>query len=515
MKKLLTVIIGIFFFVFFLGQVMAQGNKALRIEINSRIDVDVFKLVPCGDAGVLVFYESVQAFDEMHTSWVFTLFDVNLRQVWSKDIPILKDAVYREFIVATENSYLVFYNEDRIKKGAMNAQFLKFDFASGDFISIYEALPEKAQIVEFEIQENLLYLGLNLKKSQIAVFVADFSNSKVKAFSYDNNGKNFLEDIFIDPKSSEVSVVVKHFTSRKENTIVVGRLGPEGFSNDSVAVHSPQPNIQLNSGYIKSLNGNSIILLGTYNTSNSQENAKDEEEVVSAGLYSVLIENGKAGPVNIYNFIDFQNFSSYLQTPAIMQMKRKAKKKENKEFSLNYRLLLHDVLMVDTQVVFVAEVYYPEYRTVSYMTYDYYGRPYPQSYTVFDGYKYFGGLAVGFDLKAEKIWDNGIKIWNLQSFVLNKKIISFKDGNELILAYNSSGKIASEIYRNGQVAGDFEYIDLKTKYPKDKILKDASSNMSPWYDNYFLCYGYQEIKNNALRNSEKRTVFYINKIAFD
>ena len=38
--------------------------------------------------------------------------------------------------------------------------------------------------------------------------------------------------------------------------------------------------------------------------------------------------------------------------------------------------------------------------------------------------------------------------------------------------------------------------------------------MAYWYNDYFLCFGYQEIKNIALGQNNKRKVFFINKMEF-
>ena len=44
----------------------------------------------------------------------------------------------------------------------------------------------------------------------------------------------------------------------------------------------------------------------------------------------------------------------------------------------------------------------------------------------------------------------------------------------------------------------------------------AASEVSYWYDNYFLSYGFQQIKNTKDEGvKRKRTVFFVNKITFE
>ena len=182
---------------------------------------------------------------------------------------------------------------------------------------------------------------------------------------------------------------------------------------------------------------------------------------------------------------------------------------------MNYQLLLHDIIIHNQQYVQVAEAYYPEYNTVSYMTYDYYGRPIMQSYTVFDGYKFFNFVVAGFDGDGNLIWDNGSDIWNVKTNFLEEQLTAHFDMNDLVLAYNSEGKIASHVYENGLEIGDLEYAPLELRHKADRLMEDNGSIIIPWHSKYFLCYGYQKIRNNSVANLNKRTVFYMNKVAFE
>ncbi|MDZ7743508.1 MAG: hypothetical protein U5Q03_17660 [Bacteroidota bacterium] len=495
---------------------LPQNKDLMRIEINASLENEAFYLTPCNETGFLVYYESVESFDENHTSWIFSLFGINMEQQWTRNIPVLRNARLQKKLNTENSSYLFFYYDGKIREGEFNLQVLKFDHSSKEFISVYGSIAEKGGIIDAEAYADQVFIALALKKYETAVYKASFKTSVVERISTSSEDRNLVEDIYFDKQAKKLNVIINHFVSRKENYLLIKEIDLNGNTLDTTLLRPGMPDIELNAARIRSLGKDRKIVLGTYNTGGSAStDLKNEEETISAGFFSAMIQQGVASRLKFYNFLDFENFTANIQSPGILRMKKKSEKGDEKEYSLNYHLLLHDIIREDSQLVFFAEVYYPEYRTVSYITYDYYGRPYPQSYTVFDGYKYLGGVAAGFNRQAIKIWDNGIKIWNIQTFNLSKKIIAFADQDELVLAYNSQGKIASEIYRAGRVVGDFEYVDLQTKYSKDRITQDVNSNMIHWYDNYFLCYGYQEIKNNALRDSDKRSVFYINKIAFD
>ena len=49
----------------------------------------------------------------------------------------------------------------------------------------------------------------------------------------------------------------------------------------------------------------------------------------------------------------------------------------------------------------------------------------------------------------------------------------------------------------------------------DKIKWNSNSSIEYWYDDYFLAFGIVKIKNKEKKGDErKRTVFYVNKIAY-
>lgn len=509
--KILISLVFVFSFLF----AGAQSDEPVRIEINTQPETDVYKVIPCGEKGVLVFYQSVDRFDELHTTWVFTLFNTRLEQVWTREVPVLSDARYVEYAGYGEQLYLLFYIDGNIKKGALNVQLLAFNNTSEQFMSMYGTVEEKSEFIDMEAWNEKVFLGFNKRKYEIGFYMADFTSSAFSHIDLSLDERNLVEDIYLDKPNKRIAIIVNHFISKKQSYLLLKYFNDEGNLLQSIAVRAEDPDISLNAAKLIVLSADKALLIGSYNNEAAHSSGLKEAETISAGIFSSLIVNGEPGRINLYNFIDFRNFSSYMQVPRLIKYKRKEKNNPEKEFSLNYRLLPHDIVKKDSQYVFLTEAYYPEYRTVSYISYDYYGRPYPQTYTVFDGYKYFGGIVTAFDQSGKLLWENGIKIWNIQSFRLEKKVEAFFDNSDLVLAYVSEGRLASEIYSSGNTVGDFEYTDLQTKYRRDRIIDEQGSNIEKWYGKYFLVYGYQEIKNNALAEQNKRNVFYMNKIAFE
>ena len=56
---------------------------------------------------------------------------------------------------------------------------------------------------------------------------------------------------------------------------------------------------------------------------------------------------------------------------------------------------------------------------------------------------------------------------------------------------------------------------ISTKYSNDVQLESSQGMVQHWYDNYFLAYGYQTLRNSQLGGGSKRKVFYFNKLVFN
>jgi len=91
---------------------------------------------------------------------------------------------------------------------------------------------------------------------------------------------------------------------------------------------------------------------------------------------------------------------------------------------------------------------------------------------------------------------------------------SYVSGGELAFFYSSQNRLYYKISGGPNSDNTLQNISLESTYKGDKVTEDLGSKMIHWYNNYFICYGYQKIKNNRVSGG-KRTIFYFNKLAFN
>jgi hypothetical protein len=221
--------------------------------------------------------------------------------------------------------------------------------------------------------------------------------------------------------------------------------------------------------------------------------------------------------VKYTNFLDLKSADDFLSERDIIALRKKAMKKNRiaTEYSTDLNLLVHDIIHQDDQFILLGESYYLQYHTESFTDFDFYGRPYTNSYSVFDGFRYTSAIVAAFDAGGNLLWDNSMEIRNLISQSTDQKVSMFFKGEEAILAYLSEGKIGYKIIREGSTVEKTDYADLELSLPEDRLVGETKSRMVHWYDNYFICSGFQEIKNLSVSGNATKMVFFCNKVQFD
>jgi hypothetical protein len=147
------------------------------------------------------------------------------------------------------------------------------------------------------------------------------------------------------------------------------------------------------------------------------------------------------------------------------------------------------------------------------MDYDFYGRPYPYTYNIFSGYDFYDVIVAGISEKGDLIWSNDFRIEDMLTYSLKRKSVVFNDDNFITLAYVNNGNVISQTVE-GPADIDRNTMKIGTDFPQDKVTQEENSHIVSWYDDVFLIYGYQKLRNRTLEDKSTRNIFYINKIAY-
>jgi len=515
----------LFLFLCFTIPTLAQGDQKeldpdqpLRIEIPAKSDNETYRVIPCDSTGVVLFFKSMETVDEYRIRWYFSFYDKDLQYLWIKNIPILSSLDFRFSSFTNDTLTILFVNSGKNKVSDPAFQLLRIVPKQGTFILNSGVLPPNTEIRYFGTEKGSAWFGLKAKNEADQFFFINLNKGSKNKFSLGKGSYITLRWLSVDPEGISVRAVVSRQISKKSWEHYLVNYDSSGNIKNEILIHSGKTGYNFtNFQVIRKENGGELIL-GTYSlTPSATPGQKMKVPEESSGLFSCSIEKGRQKEVNFINYLELKNANNLLNEKDILSLKKKALKKNRNigEYSLDLTMLLHKIVRYEDIYVLLGEIYYPQYRTENYTDFDFYGRPYSNSYSIFDGYRYTNAIVAAFDSEGKHRWDNSMEIRNLVSFELDPKVTLFPSGDEFILSYLSDGKIGSKIILENEVVEKLDYSPVDLLYPDDKLLAESRSRMVFWYDNYFLCYGYQEIKNIALEKNNTRLVFYLNKVRFE
>ena len=242
--------------------------------------------------------------------------------------------------------------------------------------------------------------------------------------------------------------------------------------------------------------GNKFFATGTYSRS---------KKGGAQGIYFAQLADWQFKNIKFYNFLDLKNFTDYMsdRRKARIERKKERAEKAGKEYSLKYLMASHHVMTDGTDYFYLGEAFYPTYTTT---------RVGNMVTTVFNGYAYTHAVLAKFNEQGELIWDNCFKMEPSNRPMYVKQFISCTMmGKDVKLIFTDGKWLVSKLFKNtdGSVLKDRKTERLETDDADETVKKVRNSNSLHWYDDNFIVYGTQIVKNKE--TGERRKVFSITK----
>ncbi|MEI6681499.1 MAG: hypothetical protein WCO44_02665 [Bacteroidota bacterium] len=493
------------------------SDKPLRVEIPARSVNETYRVIPCGTKGMILFFRSQEIADETRIKWYFSLYDTNLQLQWVKNIPLLNDMEFRFQQSGADTLALLFLHTGKTRGTENDFQILRIVPGKGTMILNAGKINQDAEVVAFGLQKGRGWLGCNMKGQAGKILNIKLSSGLVHGFPLGQGTQIGIKWMQPDSVGATVSTVVSRPLSKKSIEQYLVRYDTAGLIKSEILIGSQDFSRDLTHVIIPDPSASPGLVMGSYGEFVTLSGQKNKVTDASAGFFTSTVANGAQKSLNFYNFLEMSNANSLLTEREIMNLKKKAlrKNKTLSEYSLDLSILLHGVYPWQEQLILVAEVFSPQYHTESFTDFDYYGRPYTNSFSVFDGYRFYNTIIVGFDKSGKMLWDNTFEIRNLVSLELSPKVVLFPSQQDLVLCYVSDGMVGTKIIHENRVVEKTDFGPVDLLYPDEKLISESKAKLISWYGNYFITYGYQEIKNIALATNNKRLVFYFSKLRFD
>jgi len=453
-------------------------------------------------------------------SFSFAYYATDMSFVWTKktDIPSILTLTSSYYDTLSDNAYLLFVQNTDFIKGKIYFNIIKVNFSENSLVLKSGTVDENIAVSEFTVLHDICIWGGNTAstkksgkgfgclfsfknsafKSQPIIYFTNFATNDTKTISFKESCvQGTLLNISINKISQTMEAVITLKEKMTSDYIFnLFEFSLTGEKINTVGIASGSQTNYLETARIIAINETDRMILGTYSL-NSNKNKNPTASTNTQGYYIIKVSKNIQEYCKFYSFNEFKNFYNYLNYKTKNKVLKKNAKNKNKggETELDYQLLVHDIFVYNSNFILASEAYYPEYHTEYYTSY-YNGFPQTNSYVVFDGYRYTHAIVAAFDKSGTLIWDNTMEIWDILTFDLKKRISFIVDKeNNMVVLYSYNGTLYSKQINGNVTIEEKDRTPIETIYPEDKVKSNFTGDIEYWYNNYFVAYGTQEIRN--------------------
>jgi hypothetical protein len=488
----------------------AQFNKPLRIEIGVKSSEEPFRLVTCGENGLVLFAQTTKVENKDNVLWTFNFVDKNLKNQGQVLYPVPRSYDFYDYEVS-ENKLFMLFNSSKTSLSD-ECMLLFIDPSKYVVASIPFKVPSRSTISSIKITGNTAYIALVSKTNKFYVVKVNMGEGKSSTIIEEKVESPNVMSMLLEPGRNLLSLFVQKEERKNkfENSIYsydlsgakVGETNYTGFSKDCFLVNAE----------LFRNKANQLLVLGSFNNEPSRRFSEYfSNGTETSGFFSGLLVSNDAH-ITYHRFSELTNFHGYFENQS--SIFNRSSKKSKRISDINYTAVAHNIQKIDSAYYFILETYVPEYHRNYRQSYNlYYSLPGYSDYPVLDGYRFINAITVSFNEKADVKWSSAMEIRDVFSKYIYPRMDLVVDGENTILSYSTKGKILSKVVDGPDSKTGFDQMSIMPDKAKDEIIDDYNNGLAYWYDNNFIAYGYQLIRNNFI-SINKRTVFYINKLAF-
>lgn len=483
----------------------AQLEYKERIEIDLKEDHSVSEINPMGSRGLLMIMKDDDS-NKGERDWTYNFYNTDLQTDKVKEVSLSKKLTL-EGTVETEEVVMSLYKRD----GKGEYEIVTYLSQTEEIIKTKGEFPKKFIVSGIYLLDEFTIVS-GYVKGEPVLFRINWNTGIQKILPINISDFKAKDLTIVEVQtlgaSKELFVLVKAVHKKTEGSLYVLKYNDSGKKEGMYALETDGKHFLLDNSTSR-IADEEYIITGTF--------TKEQKNSTSNGIYFGKVDHENIKYLKYYDYLDLDDFLSYLPEKKQEKIEKKKRKQEKKgkELDISYSIVAHDVITLEDGYLFVGEAYYSTYRTVSNTTFVN-GVAQTTYTTVFDGYQYTHAVIAKFSKTGEKMWDKsfelnpGYKPYTKVRFIS----VSGSDEKQLKMAYGSKSKIVlkSVDLKSGEVILDKESSEIELYSSLDKVKENRSfSKVKHWYDDYFIAYGTQQIKN---KDDGKRNVYFISKVQF-
>jgi hypothetical protein len=491
-----------------------QEVATYEFEID-RKHGDDYSTFSLQEDGALVLFQSNKFLKGGQQSFIFTLVDTNLKEVWSKAHTLDNNLDIIDYF--REKNFFYFL----LKKNNYDYTIMRLNLTDGSLVLIPHKEILNLSVSHFKVLNDIIFMG-GKADNQPVVLRFDYKNEQAKVLASIQKEHIYLARIDLDTTLNKVVVILSGNYAKQKNVYI-------NIYNESGKLERSEnlPNnidYQLLSFRPYLLNETEMTLLGTYSLN---RNSKTQ------GFYSINIE-GTEITKRFYDFVYLKNFFNYVDSAKrkkyVDKIVKKKKAGKNKRFV--YDFFVKELRLIDEQLYFSAESYVPLFAqqnmrnpTLSGLSPYYVGRsrfsrfrnsnyPYSSrnSRQIPISYKFTNTIICAFSKKGALQWDNSFTLKEHESDLPLPFSEYQTNGDSLAIVHFHKDKLYhKQIYKDQLQEQELEK-ELYSDEIKVEVATHENETLDAWHASYFLMTGYENSRIEG--NFKKKKIYYLRKIAY-
>jgi hypothetical protein len=391
---------------------------------------------------------------------------------------------------------------------------LNYDVSSKKIVKISGKTDKKIHaffgmfiIPYFETTEDYAYFTLHTWRRKF-LFAFDLKTKKVQVTPIAIKGIRKMKLIPETPRldTSILYVPVMHFKPRKKPTTYLMEFDVKG---ELLTTTPLDKNVRLPffNTAITPLPNKDILMSGITGR---------DARFGSTGMYITTSVNETIQNINYYDYADLPNFNDFKpgKTFRRITLIQWIYSKFGHDVRYYYQMTAPQIIPCGENYIFISEFYVPTFGMAATIRVQK-GKRKTTIRRVFNGNLYTHALVAKITKKGEMIWSQCIEMNPETKPYFPKQFLNILEQNEdyVRLFYADVEKIHElQLDFDGQLLSDQVVGKIDGLLADDQV-KLSYADIDYWYDQHFISYGAQRIKNTKDKSvKRRRTVIYVNKI---
>jgi hypothetical protein len=468
-------------------QAQEKTVQEVEYELSNEIE-DEHILLPVDSTDLILMNLKIRSFSRKGIIELKRL-DKNLKEEWNSVFEISKNYEIVKYFLDTENLHILLKENDEKK-----ISILKVNTKTGEYLVFDSDLLTNMDVSFFGHLNNKYILAGEYNDKPVAE-IHKVIDKTAKVFPQIYGNRQEISSLEIENDK------IYFFVKEKNKCQMMAFVYDIEAKLIEKALIGDKKNVILNVKLVKTPSRNAFFT-GNYATYCSE---------FSTGFF--IFNQNNLTDIHFYPFNTFNNYYAHLPEKRQLRLKQRIQQRKikGKMNVTRARVNLQEPRLINNEIVMLAEIYYPEYKTNVFNNRSLLrlGENYTSS-KEFNNYRYSNAVICTFDSTSKLTWDYSIGMNGLESNVLSQKAHLTFENDLMLFAYPKESSIFLKTLKKNEKPVEIPAVNLK---------KDQSNNVSDikvdlfyWYGKHFVSYGYKTARMGG--ELLQKEFFYIRKLDF-